>query len=127
MNINKVEAIQRAAARFCLNDFARYSSVTNMLTALNLPSLKSRRNRAKVIMMYKIVNDMISIPTDYFIPCYPQLRKGYYRQLQTNIDLYKYSFIPSAIKLWNSLPPYIINSPTLDQFCTNLSNYTCAL
>ena len=76
MNINKVEAIQRATARFCLNDFARYSSVTNMLTALNLPSLKSRRNRAKVIMMYKIVNDMIGIPRDYFTPCYPQVRKG---------------------------------------------------
>ena len=81
MNINRVETIQRAAARFCLNNFARYSSITNMLTALNLPSLKSK---AKVI---KIVNDMISILRDYFIPCYPQLRKGYYRQLQTNIDL----------------------------------------
>ena len=30
LNINRLESIQRTAARFCFNDFSRYSSVTNM-------------------------------------------------------------------------------------------------
>ena len=104
-----------------------YSSVTNMLSTLNLPPLQQRRERAKLIMMYKIINDLIDIPKEYFTPNDSRLRKGYYRQLTTNIDSYKFSFFPSAIKLWNPLPPYIINSPSLDNFCNNLSNYICAL
>jgi len=42
---------------------------------------------------------------------------------------YKFSFFPSVIRLWNTLPPFVINSPNLDEFCTNLHNhydYTCA-
>ena len=115
-NINKLKAIQRAAAGFCFNNFTRQSSITAMLTALDLPTLQSRRTRAKLIMMYKIINDLVNIPTNYFISPYPPLRRGYYKQLFTRIDSYKFSFIPSVIKLWNSLPPYMINSPTLDQF-----------
>ena len=120
-NINRVESVQRAVARFCFNDFSTYSSVTSMLTSLDLPTLESR---AKLIMMYKIINGIVCIPTNYFTPCHPQSRR-YYKQLL----IIKFSFIPSVIKLWNSLPPTIINSPTfrLDQFCTNLNNYACAL
>ena len=60
VNINKVEAIQRAAARFCFNNFSRQSSVTAMLTALNLSTLQSGRTRAKLILMYEIINDLRS-------------------------------------------------------------------
>ena len=106
-NINKIEAVQRRAARFCLNEFSRHCSVTSMLSTLNLPPLQQRRERAKLIMMYKIINDLIDtcIPKDYFTPNDSRLRKGYYRQLMTNIDSYKFSFSPSVIKLWNPLPP----------------------
>ena len=32
-------------------------------------------------------------------------------------------FFPSVIRLWNALPPFVINSLTLDDFCTNLHNH----
>ena len=118
-NINKLEATQRAGATFCFNDFSRLSSVTAMLTSLDLPTLRSRRTRTKLIMMYKIINNLVSISKDYFISPDPPPRRGYHKQLFTGI---KFSFIPSVIKLWNSLPPYIIDSHTLDQFCNNLSD-----
>ena len=38
-NINKLESIQRRAARVCYNDFLRFLSVTDMLSSLNLPLL----------------------------------------------------------------------------------------
>ena len=53
-NINKLESIQKAAARFCFNDFSRLSSVTAMLTSLDLPTLQSRRMRAKLIPCTKL-------------------------------------------------------------------------
>ena len=80
--------------------------------------------------MYKIINNVIDIPTNKSIPKQRSLRGGYYTQLDTQIDSYKFSFFPSVIKLWNSLPPFVINSPTLDDFCNKLDNYmhhTCAL
>ena len=79
INITKLESIQRAVARFCCNDFSRLSSVTTMLTSLDLPTLQSRRMRAKLIMMYKIINDLVSIPEDYFISPDTPLRRGYYK------------------------------------------------
>ena len=45
----------------------RLSSNTAMLTALDIPTLKSRRIIAKLTMMYKIINDLVSISKDYFI------------------------------------------------------------
>ena len=66
-NINKIQSIQRRAARFCLNNFSNSSSVTDMLSSLNLPPLKQRRERAKLIMMHKIVNDLVDVPKDLFI------------------------------------------------------------
>ena len=103
-NINKIQSAQRRAAKFCLNNFSNSSSVTAMLSSLNLPPLKQRRERAKLIMMHKIVNDLVDVPKDLFIPNDSQLRSGHYKQLMTNIDSCKYSFFPSVIKLWNLLP-----------------------
>ena len=128
-NTNLLEAVQRSAARLCYKDYSSFSSVSLMLENLNLPTLKSRRNRTKLQMMYKITN-LVCIPNDCLIPIPPFLRNGYFNQLDTRIDSFKFSFFPSTIKLWNSIPPHIVNSPTHDQFCTLLDNYhnhTCAL
>ena len=81
-------------------------------------------------MMFKIINHLIDISANKLISKHRSFRRGYYTQLSTNIDSYKFSFFPSVIKLWNSLPLSVINSPTLDDFCIKLDNYmhnTCAL
>ena len=104
-NINQLEFIQRRAARFCCNDFSRYSSVTRMMSSLNLSTLEQRRNNAKLIIMYKALNGSLCVPTDDFVPNHRPSREGYFNQLQTMIDSYKFSFYPSVIRLWNSLPP----------------------
>ena len=86
-------------------------------------------------MMYKIANNLVSVPSDCLIPTPSFLRSGYFNQPSTptvtRIDSFWFSiFSPSTIKLWNSIPPYIINSSIHDQFCDLLDNYqyhTCAL
>ena len=72
------------------NDFSSHSSVTSMLSTLNLPPLQQRRERSKLIIMYKIIIDLVDIPKDYFIPNDSRLRKGYYKQLMTKIDSKKF-------------------------------------
>ena len=81
-SISQLEAVQRRAARFCLNKsgsslaallvFVKHSSVSNMLTTLVMPTLQQQRARAK--MMYKIIYDHVDIPKDLFMPCDSCLR-----------------------------------------------------
>ena len=47
-DINKIEAIQRRSARYCLNRYRDYSSVSDMLIHLDWPSLESRRKAARL-------------------------------------------------------------------------------
>ena len=41
MCINQLEAVQRSAARMCYKDFSGFSSISTMLTDLDLPTLTS--------------------------------------------------------------------------------------
>ena len=53
LGINKVEKIQRQAARFIYNDFPWNSSVSNMLHQLDLPMLAYHRDKVKIIFLYE--------------------------------------------------------------------------
>ena len=54
LNINKLESIQRTTARFCFNDFSRYSGVTNMLSSLIIPLLQEKL-KLNLVLFYKII------------------------------------------------------------------------
>jgi len=88
-----IEAVQRRAARFCLNDFSHYSSVTSMLSTQ--PATFTTKRESQTYM-----NDLVDIPKDYFTLMIRDKRKGYYKQLMTYIDSYLF---PSVIG--NPLPP----------------------
>ena len=90
-----------------------------------------------LIMLYNILKQNTYLPPAH-IPEF-HLQTSQY-QLQTrsfhmfrltepfcNTDTYMYSFIPYASKLWNSLPPYIIESSTIDLFKLSLRNYYITL
>ena len=107
------------------NNFTRTSSVTSMLNNLNWPSLKQRRDVAKVTMYFKIINNLIAIPHDHLSPasistCGHNLK---FIQLAARTNTYLFSFFPSVIKLWNSLPDVVINSTDLNTFKLNLDNF----
>ncbi len=60
-DIQKVEMIQRRAARFCMNDYRGQSSVPDMLAELKWDALEDRRKYSRLQMMYKILNVMVGI------------------------------------------------------------------
>ena len=60
-NQNKIEMVQRRAARFACNNYRREVSVTTMLDELGWRSLKKRRADQRLIMLYKIVNSLVEV------------------------------------------------------------------
>jgi hypothetical protein len=61
--IDKIEKVQRRAARYVTGRHRNKSSVNTMLEDLKWKSLQTRRKEARLIMMYKIINNMVAINT----------------------------------------------------------------
>ena len=91
-----------------------------VLNQLSLPTLLQQRRKKSKCIMILMFNDLIDIPARHFVSKQCLLRGGYYIQLSTKVDSYKFHFFPSVIKLWNSLPPPVVDSPTLNDFYINL-------
>ena len=89
--------VQRRSARFVYNNlYYRTSSVTSMLNNLNWPSLKQRRDVAKVTIFFKVINNLIAIPHDYLSPASISTR-GHnltFIQLAARTNTYLFSFFP---------------------------------
>jgi hypothetical protein len=69
VDTNKLEMIQRRAARFITGDYKsrEEGSVTKMLSELELENLQSRRTSQRLILLYKVVEGLIPVfkPEDY--------------------------------------------------------------
>ena len=60
----RLQAVQRRAARFVMNCYDLYQSVTDMLRRLEWPILVQRGDHSKIIMMYKIIHNIAHIQPD---------------------------------------------------------------
>ena len=98
----------------CKTTVIRHASVTTMLQHLDLPTLQQRRRHSKIIMLNRIRHQLANIPTTTYIT--PATRNTqHYNLLYARTNVYKSSFFPSTIKLWNNLQPAVINSTTIPQ------------
>ena len=75
--------------------------------------------------MYKITNNLIDIQEhEYLQAAHTRITRNSHNKkfltLSTRTDAYKYSYFPRTICEWNRLPPYTINSPTLNTFTNNI-------
>jgi len=61
VNIQKLGSVQLRSARFVMNDYRHTSSVTTMLNTPQCQPL-AERTRCKAVMMYRIVNGLVTIP-----------------------------------------------------------------
>ena len=53
--------VQRRTARYVSNRFHYTSSVSSMLEELKWPTLEERRRKARLVLMYKIANEVVKI------------------------------------------------------------------
>ena len=61
----KLEMVQRRAARFVKSRYKRTDSVTAMLDKLGWPILSKRRKDARLILFYKIINNLAQVPHEF--------------------------------------------------------------
>ena len=54
--------VQRQAARFVKSRYSRYSSVSDMPDVLGWTPLSQRRQEARLILFYKIINGLAQVP-----------------------------------------------------------------
>ena len=58
-----------------MNNFNSYASISDMIATLGWPNLEQRHEVPRIILMYKIVNNLVEVPTDgILIPSELQLR-----------------------------------------------------
>ena len=60
-NIDKLEMIQRRAARWTLHNYSTYASVTEMLQSLSWRSLEQRRSDSQLCLFFKIIHGLVAI------------------------------------------------------------------
>ena len=121
---NKVEMVQRRAARFVLNRWGLKDSVTEMLNNLKWPSLADRRKQFRLAMLYKIHNNLIPIAFES-MQLEPssdsQFNDFTYKILRSDTIAHRNSFLPRTISDWNSLPQSLVGQPSLNSFKMALS------
>ena len=61
---NKLESVQRGAARFLCIDVRRQGHVSDILRDLNLKTLEDRRKISRLILLYKSVHNIVAINID---------------------------------------------------------------
>ena len=67
--VNKVEMVQRRAARFTTNRHRNTSSVSSLLDHRQWESLESRRCKIQLTLFYKVVQGLVDIPAaEYLTP-----------------------------------------------------------
>ena len=68
--------VQRRAARFVKSRYKRTDSVTAMLDELGWPILSKRHKDARLILFYKIINNLAQVPHEHIlIKAYEGTRK----------------------------------------------------
>ena len=128
-NKNKLEQIQKRAARFVLNiNYQNHDSITKRIAEdLKWDTLENRRNKSSVTMLYKVINSQIAVPSSYHpIPANRITRTGPHtlQQYQPSVNSFKYSFFPRTVQLWNSLPEFVATSPSIEEFKAGLQDYS---
>ena len=119
---------QRKAARFCLQNFSKTASVTDMLSDLKWDTLETRRKKNRLTLMYKLSHNLVDINTEEHLIPNSELRTRNshafkYRMPKVSKDVFKFSFFPRSITEWNSLPADLVNCNSLSDFKLNLGKH----
>ena len=150
-DIDKLERVQRQAARFIAKDYRSREPgcVTRMLQQHQLPPLQTRRKLARLNTMYKVVGGHIpALPFDSFLAYERANRRRIkptrYQDFVTSNPMERYAInnskglkVPHASKEqlknsffvrttidWNELPNNVISAPSTDAFATAVHAYT---
>jgi len=128
-DISKIESVQR---RFTKRLSGMYNlSYSCRLARLSLDSLYCRRVKADLTMCYKVMNNLVCIDTHLFFErSDTSYTRGNSMKLKKNHIVSTrdgHFFANRIINTWNSLPDYIVTSPTVTCFKRQLKSLNFSL
>ena len=98
-------------------------SVANLYIETGWETLEARRNKHKLVLFYKMFNDLTPLYLSSLVPPLVQNASRYNlrnsndtQAVASRTTLFYNSFLPSSIRDWNRLNPDIRNAGTLDAF-----------
>ena len=116
-DIDKLNKIQRAAARFLTNNYQCKSIVTALIQDLGWTDLQTRRKNFRLISLYKILNRLIAVPVrDLLTPADERTRGGHkksFKHIRANTTLGQNSFLYKTIPDWNHLTTLDLNDKSI--------------
>ena len=125
---DRLEKVQLEAARI-ITGLPIYASKTSLYYETGWEPLETRRKNKKLRLMYQMIN---GYSPEYLLQLIPpmradatryQLRNRYNISIPiTSSEIYKNSFIPSTIRLWNQLDESIRQSPNISSFKKQISH-----
>ena len=115
-NINKIESVQKRAARFVLRDYTYNSISDQILNKLKWTTLQNRRAIRDLVIFNNIRLNKINITFPPCIQLSPRHPNRYIPLQALHSDIFKYHFYSRTIRLWNQLPVNATNSQTHTNF-----------
>ena len=124
-DLSLLESVQRRWTKQVYN--LSSLSYEDRLASLNLFSIKGRLLRSDLIQCYKIFHNLSPIkPQDLFTLTHHQGLRGHRYKIfvpHSATEARKRFFSCRIIPHWNSLPPEVVDSPSLNQFKSRLAHH----
>ena len=118
--VNCLQKIQSASACFIYGDYHRTTSVTHLITTVDWDSLHVCHLLFQSTIFIKIHHGLVNIqfspdihPSSFIGRHDHQLK---YHLPEASVDLYKFSFYPRTVKIWNQLTAAAVFAPTTTAF-----------
>ena len=117
-DINKIEKVQRSAARYIFNNYKMTpGTVTSLLDQLQWESLEERRLLLRLSMLYKIQNGLVDLnPSNFYKQSDNRTRGKKMFQERTSNPVFTNSFFPRTLSQWNKLPSSLTEAKSLLSF-----------
>ena len=123
-DIEKIEKVQRRATRMMMGgEVLDYES---RLKRVGLTTLETRRLRADMLEVYKIINGMEGIIEAKFFKRDEGERREHSFKLykkRVRLDIAKYAFANRVCDTWNNLPKAVVEATSINIFKSKLENY----
>ena len=125
---NQLEQINLEAGRI-ISGATKYTSTLSIYNETGLESLEKRREKHKVIQIFKIIHGLtpsyltsIIPPQNHDFHNYNTRHSDRYINIHCRTAHYSNSFVPSSIRLWNELPQRVKEISSLSKFKSVLSH-----
>jgi hypothetical protein len=131
VNSDKLERIQRQAARWVYSSYSPKTSVTALLNELQWQPLQERRRIQRLAFMYKVLNNRVAVPADSIdLVLNPRPARGIDANQQrllvqrARTTEFKNSFSLRTVPDWNAVPQSIASAETEASFRSRLTRQT---